>query len=153
MKRVTTKTAVSIGGLVILLFLAFGSTLTEEDKEKAAKEVSRALKPGQVKELTQQHYDDLLRKEVHQGKTPNKEFYRVSGIVLRRTIEKTDDSSKMELVLKPWNDSRVEVVCIFDQSQEPTIIVIPIGSNVTVAGKFHDFSEREPSLIGCHLLP
>ena len=108
--------------------------------------------PEKVVALTKEEFDKLLTRKTHTNEIPKEVFYRITGVVEQRKAEISKATSDIRLILKPWQDSRVEVDCLFDRSEEQTISAMPLGTTVNVDGDFDSVSESTVCLIGCTLV-
>ena len=148
------RSLLNLSRIAILLCVTLnGCGLGETEKAEASKNVKQALQSGKVVALTKEEYGSLLLRQAHSKKTPEPVVYRITGVVAQRKADISEATSDMRLILKPsWQDSRVEVNCLFDRSNEPKVSAMSLGTTVNVAGVFYSVSESELSLIGCNLL-
>ena len=114
--------------------------------------MKQALQSGKVVALTKEEYGSLLVRQAHSKKTPEPVVYRITGVVAQRKADISEATSDIRLILKPWQDSSVEVDCLFDRSEVQTISAMPLGTTVNVDGDFDSVSESTVCLIGCKLV-
>ena len=107
--------------------------------------------PEKAVALTKDEFDKLLTREAHTNEIPKNVFYRITGVVEQRKAEISKATSDIRLILKPWQDSRVEVNCLFNGSSEPKISAKQVGETVNVAGVLNSISESTVWLRGCKL--
>ena len=150
----TFRSLLNLSRIAILLCVTLsGCGPTEKDIEDQSDIVIKALESGKDVALTMKEYNVLLTRQAHSNKTPEPVVYRITGVVAQRKADISEGTSDIRLILKPsWQDSRVEVNCLFDRSNEPKVSAMPLGTTVNVAGVFYSVSESDLSLIGCNLL-
>ena len=149
----TFRSLLNLSRIAILLCVTLsGCGPSEEAKRQARERVEKAQKSKQVVTLTKDKYDTLLRSKTHTNEIPKGVVYQITGVVAERTVEISKATSDIRLILKPWQDSRVEVDCLFDRSEEQTISAMPLGTTVNVDGDFDSVSESTVCLIGCKLV-
>ena len=139
---------------------------SENEKDKESMRVEEVLRrekavpitkdesdnlPEKVVALTKEEFDKLLTRKTHTNEIPKEVFYRITGVVEQRKAEISKATSDIRLILKPWQDSRVEVNCLFNGSNEPKISAKQVGETVNVAGVLYSISESTVRLRGCKL--